>query len=126
MIPYVASIAICATLLIIVLATRYAQLKEMTFVVNNGYSKRWRTQARITAAGQGKDPRVERDAKQRQEVQWKLKTAQAFISDLPWIFINVARAMMYRVSPLSLVGVAVAGFGFGLKFSQAGRLRISV
>ena len=117
-IPYVASIAICATLLIIVLATRYAQLKEMMFVVNNGYSKRWRTQARITAAGQGKDPRVERDAKQRQEVQWKLKTAQAFISDLPWIFIQTARAMVYRVSPLSLVGVAVAGFGFGLKFSQ--------
>ena len=117
-IPYVASIAVCATLLFIVLATRYAQVKEMTFVVNNGYSKRWRTQARITADGHGKDPRVERDAQQRQEVQWKLKTAQAFVSDLPWIFINVARAMSYRVSLLSLVGVAVAGFGFGLKFSQ--------
>ena len=56
----------------------------MSFVVRNGYSKRWRTIERVStdAFGLGKDPRVERDAKERQEVQWKLKTAQALALDV--------------------------------------------
>jgi len=120
LVPYVASVAICAAMLVLVLFTRWRQLQEMSFVVRNGYSKRWRTIERVStdAFGLGKDPRVERDAKERQEVQWKLKTAQAFVSDLPWILINVYRASIYNVTPFVIVSTTVAGFGFGLKFSQ--------
>lgn len=72
---YTFSIAVCASLTLTVLLVRLQSLKAMQFVMKHGYAKHWRVKERVMDS-QGGDPRIQRDAKLREEKQWKFRSVQ--------------------------------------------------
>jgi serine/threonine protein kinase len=99
---------------------RFRQLAEMRFVAEHGYSYKWKSGDRVAGNGSGVDPRIERDAKERAVMHQKIRAMQALFVDLPWVICNVVRGASSEsgLGALGTASIAVAGFGFGMKFSN--------
>jgi len=120
LVPLLVNLTIAVTVTISITYLRLCQMKEMKFVAQYGYSYKWQKDERLASGAGGSDPRIDRDARARVLLHQKIRAAQACFVDLPWVITNVARGAtsVSGLAPLGVFSIAVAGFGFGMKFSN--------
>jgi hypothetical protein len=112
----------CVALLLSLTAVgiRLRDMQDLRHLVKLGFSKRGKKKARIS--GHAQDPRVVRDAERRQLHHCMFRSLQAWAADFPWIVFNVNRVGQSGGGgglevALRTVSIAMAGFGFGMKFA---------
>jgi len=96
---------------------RYSELKKMSFLVEHGYCKHWRSADRLVGSGKV-DPRVENDAAARLKRHMEIRSAQAIFADLPWAIFGIIKSSNSEGDIFVLIAMTFAGYSLGEKFAN--------
>ena len=97
---------------------RIREVHEMRFVMDHGYSLRWKIGERIVGTNSGTDPRIKRDMKERIKMHKLLSVFHGAISDIPWLLIVTLQGSRYVLNTGGILSIVSGGFSLGMKFAN--------